>query len=62
LILAFQSFLLRCAVNPDFYALYARFRITINFPSLDMIGEHGFSLIPKAPDAILNALTKTVKK
>jgi hypothetical protein len=38
------------------YALYARFRIAINFPDLKMIGSNSFFKIMCAPDAIENAL------
>ncbi len=38
------------------YALYARFRIAINFPDLSMMGEHSFMNIMSSPDAIANAL------
>lgn len=44
------------------YALYARFRIAINFPDLSMMGDHSFMSIMKAPDAILKALKTTVQK
>lgn len=39
------------------YALYARFRIAINFPDLKMMGANSFFKIMCAPDAIENALT-----
>jgi hypothetical protein len=39
------------------YALYARFRIAINFPDLSMMGDHSFMNIMATPDAIKNALT-----
>lgn len=38
------------------YALYARFRIAINFPDLKMMGENSFFKIMCAPDAIEKAL------
>jgi hypothetical protein len=43
-------------------ALYARFRIAINFPDLSMMGKNSFMNIMKTPDAIRDALTKTVQK
>lgn len=44
------------------YALYARFRIAINFPDLSMMGKNSFMNIMKTPDAIRDALKKTVQK
>jgi hypothetical protein len=44
------------------YALYARFRIAINFPDLSMMGKNSFMNIMKSPDAIRDALKKTVQK
>lgn len=44
------------------YALYARFRIAINFPDLSMMGKNSFMNIMKTPDAIRYALRKTVEK
>jgi hypothetical protein len=44
------------------YALYARFRIAINFPDLSMMGKNSFMNIMKAPEAIRTALETTVKK
>jgi hypothetical protein len=44
------------------YALYARFRIAINFPDLSMMGKNSFMNIMKAPDAIRDTLKKTVQK
>jgi hypothetical protein len=38
------------------YALYARFRIAVNFPDLKMMGDHSFMNIRCAPDAIEAAL------
>jgi len=38
------------------WALYARFRIAINFPDLKMMGAHSFMNIRCAPDAIEGAL------
>jgi hypothetical protein len=39
------------------YALYARFRIAINFPDLSMMGDHSFMNIMQSPAAIERALT-----
>ena len=39
------------------YALYARFRIAINFPDLKMVGSNSFVNIMCAPNAIEDALT-----
>jgi len=44
------------------YALYARFRIALNFPDLSMMGKHSFMNIMKTPDAIRDVLQKTVQK
>ncbi len=44
------------------YALYARFRIAIDFPDLSMMGKNSFMNIMKSPEAIRNALQKTVQK
>ena len=44
------------------YALYARFRIAINFPDLSMMGKNSFMNIMKTPEAIRAALQKTVQK
>ncbi len=44
------------------YALYARFRIAINFPDLSMMGKNSFMNIMKTPDAIRDALKKTVRQ
>ena len=44
------------------YALYARFRIAINFPDLSMMGKNSFMNIMKTPDAIRDILRKTVQK
>lgn len=44
------------------YALYARFRIAINFPDLSMMGNNSFMNIMKTPEAIRLALQKTVQK
>lgn len=40
----------------DVYALYARFRIAINFPDLSMMGDNSFFKIMCAPDDIEAAL------
>lgn len=39
------------------YALYARFRIAIDFPDLSMMGSHSFMNIMSTPEAIRKALT-----
>ena len=44
------------------YALYARFRIAIDFPDLSMMGKNSFMNIMKTPDAIRDVLKKTVQK
>lgn len=44
------------------YAMYARFRIAINFPDLSMMGKNSFMNIMKTPDAIRDTLKKTVQK
>ncbi len=44
------------------YALYARFRIAIDFPDLAMMGNNSFMNIMKSPEAIKNALQKSVQK
>jgi hypothetical protein len=44
------------------YALYARFRIAIDFPDLSMMGKNSFMNIMKTPDAIRDVLQKTVQK
>lgn len=44
------------------YALYARFRIAINFPDLSMMGKNSFMNIMKAPGAIRDVLQKTLQK
>ena len=44
------------------FALYARFRIAIDFPDLSMMGSHSFMNIMKTPDAIRDVLKKTVQK
>lgn len=40
------------------YALYARFRIAINFPDLSMMGSNSFMNIMDSPEAICKALTQ----
>jgi hypothetical protein len=42
------------------YALYARFRIALSFPNLKMMGSNSFMNIMESPEAIRNALQKTV--
>jgi len=42
------------------YALYARFRIAIDFPDLAMVGANSFVNIMKTPDAIESALKQAV--
>jgi hypothetical protein len=42
------------------YALYARFRIAIDFPDLAMVGANSFVNIMKTPDAIETALRQAV--
>lgn len=44
------------------YALYARFRIAIDFPDLSMMGAHSFMNIMAAPEAIRKALQQAVAK
>lgn len=44
------------------YALYARFRIAINFPDLSMMGKHSFMNIMDTPEAVRLALEGAVKK
>ncbi|HLY95710.1 MAG: hypothetical protein ACM3W8_00225 [Sideroxydans sp.] len=44
------------------YALYARFRIAINFPDLSMMGKNSFMNIMKAPEAIRLALQSAVRE
>ena len=44
------------------YAMYARFRIAINFPDLSMMGKNSFMNIMKTPDAIRDVLKNTVQK
>lgn len=42
------------------YALYARFRIAIDFPDLSMMGSHSFMNIMKTPEAIRKALQQSI--
>ncbi len=44
------------------YALYARFRIAIDFPDLSMMGKNSFMNIMKTPEAIREVLQMTVQK
>ncbi|MBI1173792.1 MAG: hypothetical protein GC139_00830 [Sideroxydans sp.] len=44
------------------YALYARFRIAIDFPDLSMMGSHSFMNIMSTPEAIRKALQQAVAK
>lgn len=44
------------------YALYARFRIAIDFPDLAMMGKNSFMNIMSSPEAIRKALAQTVKE
>ncbi len=44
------------------YALYARFRIAIDFPDLSMMGKNSFMNIMKSPEAIRKALQEAVQK
>ncbi len=44
------------------YALYARFRIAIDFPDLSMMGKNSFMNIMKSPEAIRSALQQAVSK
>ena len=44
------------------YALYARFRIAINFPDLSMMGKNSFMNIMKAPETIRHAFQNAVQK
>ena len=43
------------------YALYARFRIAINFPDLSMMGSNSFMNIMSTPDAIRDTLKQAVQ-
>ncbi len=44
------------------YALYARFRIAMDFPDLRMMGKNSFMNIMKSPEAIRIALQNAVQK
>ncbi len=44
------------------YALYARFRIAMDFPDLHMMGKNSFMNIMKSPEAIRLALQNAVQK
>lgn len=44
----------------DIIALYARFRIAIDFPDLSMMGKNSFMSIMDSPDAINDALKQVV--
>ncbi len=44
----------------DVLALYARFRIAIDFPDLSMMGQNSFMNIMKSPEAIRTALQQAV--
>ena len=44
----------------NIYALYARFRIAIDFPDLSMMGSNSFMNIMSTPEAIRKALQQTV--
>ena len=44
----------------DIYALYARFRIAIDFPDLSMMGKNSFMNIMSTPEAIRKALQHAV--
>ena len=44
----------------DIYALYARFRIAINFPDLAIISKNSFMNIMNSPEAIRESLQKAV--
>jgi len=50
------------ASNGEVFALYARFRIAMNFPDLSMMGSNSFMRIKCAPDAILGSLKAVVGK
>lgn len=41
-------------------ALYARFRVALNFPTLKMMGSNSFMNIMECPEAIKNTLSKAV--
>jgi len=44
------------------YAQYARFRIALSFPELSMMGKNSFMNIMESPDAIRDALKRTIGK
>lgn len=46
----------------EVFALYARFRIALNFPDLSMMGSNSFMNIRCAPDAIAMTLKKVAGK
>lgn len=46
----------------DIFALYARFRIAIDFPDLSMMGSNSFMHIMKSPEAIRTALQLAVSR
>jgi hypothetical protein len=46
----------------DIFALYARFRIAIDFPDLSMMGKNSFMNIMSTPNAIRKALQETVSQ
>ncbi|MBI3902016.1 MAG: hypothetical protein HY306_03600 [Nitrosomonadales bacterium] len=46
----------------DIYALYARFRIAIDFPDLSMMGSNSFMNIMSTPEAIRKALQQAVSQ
>lgn len=46
----------------DIFALYARFRIAIDFPDLSMMGKNSFMNIMSSPEAIRKALQQVVSQ
>ena len=46
----------------DIFALYARFRIAIDFPDLSMMGSNSFMNIMSTPEAIRKALQQAVSR
>jgi hypothetical protein len=46
----------------EVFALYARFRIAVNFPDLSMMGSNSFMNIRCSPDSIKDALKKVAGK
>ena len=46
----------------DIFALYARFRIAIDFPDLSMMGKNSFMNIMECPEAIRDTLKHTIGK